>query len=440
MKTVIKNLWNRRHANAWLFIELIIVSYLAMAITDRVAVSLHDINMPLGFDIDRLVVVEIKKQPEDARGYDAAADSLDVHIRSIRDIEAMLMAREGVENLTNMYGSAMPCGSSNSFNMAKTGNLAVDTVVKAVNSFMYAPGTHFFETFGIKVVEGAPDAETLSEIPMDRENDVIITEDLAKLIAPGQPGTSVKLINKVNEETGDTTFRSVRGVVSGMRWSTLMRSYCLMFYPLEENYKDSAYNLYQIVVRLRPGTDPGAWAKKLHNEAASVSIGNLYLASATPYTAYAKATEDTYGVTNDRLMDYALAVFFVLNLMLGTIGCFWLQTRKRVGEIGVRRSFGARRGSIVRMLLSESWILASVAFIIGCLIQLQMLIGSTDVWGFTNNKAVNLADTWVNNFWQHFLIVSAITYGVIIVSVLIGTIIPAIHASRVDVTDALRDE
>ena len=57
-----------------------------------------------------------------------------------------------------------------------------------------------------------------------------------------------------------------------------------------------------------------------------------------------------------------------------------------------------------------------------------------------NNNGLNLVDNWINHFGQHFIIVSAIVYLIIIVAVIIGTLIPAVKAASVNPVDALRDE
>ncbi len=49
----------------------------------------------------------------------------------------------------------------------------------------------------------------------------------------------------------------------------------------------------------------------------------------------------------------AMAAFFLVNLCLGVIGTFWLQTRTRREEVGVMLSFGATRSDIVRLLMGE---------------------------------------------------------------------------------------
>lgn len=58
-KMIIKNLWNRRQRNVWLLAELILVSVVTWVILDPVIVLLHDNTLPLGYDADRLCLVEI---------------------------------------------------------------------------------------------------------------------------------------------------------------------------------------------------------------------------------------------------------------------------------------------------------------------------------------------------------------------------------------------
>ena len=66
-----------------------------------------------------------------------------------------------------------------------------------------------------------------------------------------------------------------------------------------------------------------------------------------------------------------MAAFFLVNLCLGVIGTFWLQTRTRREEVGVMLSFGATRSDIVRLLMGEGTVLTVVASLTGFLLYLQ---------------------------------------------------------------------
>ena len=60
--------------------------------------------------------------------------------------------------------------------------------------------------------------------------------------------------------------------------------------------------------------------------------------------------------------------------------------------------------------------------------------------GHSNNQMYNIIDTWVSHPVEHFFVISAIVYALILVCTLIGTYLPAREVSRVDPVDALRDE
>lgn len=194
-----------------------------------------------------------------------------------------------------------------------------------------------------------------------------------------------------------------------------------------------------VMVRIRPGIDMDDFLAGFRDWAKSnLRLGNYYFKSAMSYNEMMDDTLRSYNVYTERRQVYLFSTFFLLSLLLGTIGCFWLQSRKRVAEIGIRRSFGARRGDIVGMILGEAVTLATLAFLTGIAIYLQFALKLGLNEGL---RAEDLDDwSWISNFWQHFAIISLIVYAIIILCVVVGTLIPAVNASRVNVTDALRDE
>ena len=69
-------------------------------------------------------------------------------------------------------------------------------------------------------------------------------------------------------------------------------------------------------------------------------------------------------------MRMVLGIFFLFCLFLGVSGTFWMQTSNRREEIGIMKSFGATSSVIVRTLIAEGVILATVAVAIGCFLYL----------------------------------------------------------------------
>lgn len=60
---LIKNLWHRRAANIWLFVELVVVTVVTWVIIDPVVVRVPDRMLPLGYDEDRLFYISLASQP-----------------------------------------------------------------------------------------------------------------------------------------------------------------------------------------------------------------------------------------------------------------------------------------------------------------------------------------------------------------------------------------
>lgn len=161
--------------------------------------------------------------------------------------------------------------------------------------------------------------------------------------------------------------------------------------------------------------------------------------------SYESIKEDlglSQGETNELRLKTALAVFFLVNLCLGVIGTFYLQTRKRSEDAGVMRSFGATPGYIMREMLGEVWVLATLAWLVGCLAYMQYAIkeGLEIIGGFNGATLAAYMPDWTDSFMLHFTIVSLIIYVILIAVVSAGVYLPARRISRVSPVDALRDE
>ncbi len=430
LKIIFKNLWNRRSRCAWIFIELIVVTCLAWYILDPAIVSWYDASLPLGYDADRLVVVEVATLPATDPRYDSdttrvAADDMNRMLAKIKNFG-------GVENLSASKGTLN--APSVSFDQLKAG-LPCDTVVGVVNSLSFIPGQHFLETYGIRSVPGSPSVEELSARSYTDFNEAVITEDFANLYWPGENAVGKRFIRGSEE---NREYITVAGVVGNFRYQSFNRTNCAVFFFWNPTFPRDNFS---ITVRLAPGESPHDWADRFRPWAVKEMLtGNYYVKSVTPFENIIAATEYDFGITAERRTAWLLAAFFLINLVLGVLGSFYLQTRRRIGEMGVHRAFGARRGNIFGMLMGESVVLATLAFIIGDILYLQYALKAGFNNGFTNNNAYNVIDTWVTHFGEHFAVISAIVYIIIIICVVVGTWIPAARVSRISTVDSLREE
>ena len=140
-------------------------------------------------------------------------------------------------------------------------------------------------------------------------------------------------------------------------------------------------------------------------------------------------------------LQIATAVFFLINLCLGIIGTFWMQTKRRTEESGIMRTFGATKRRIMLMFLAEGWVMATVSMFIACVLYLNYVkMGFGELCISPHQPGTQPDPTWVADKPLHFLIVSALVYLIILCTVLIGIAIPTMRIIKTRITDALRDE
>ena len=132
------------------------------------------------------------------------------------------------------------------------------------------------------------------------------------------------------------------------------------------------------------------------------------------------------------------ALFFLINLCLGVIGTFWMQTKRRTEESGIMRAFGATRGRIMGMFLAEGFILTTASMFITCVLYLNYV--KTGLGELCISYSPQPDTTWVADKPLHFLIISGIVYLVILIVVSIGITIPAWNICRTKPVEALREE
>lgn len=436
-KIIFQNLWSRRKKNGWIFAELIIVSMILWVLLDVSAVYLYNKLLPLGYDADRLCVVSMTTYSEEDPIYqkeyatdDACVESMDLIMRKVKGYK-------GVENATYVFSSWQYIGAnSNQTYSFRSGNIAVDSLVKQIDVLRFHANTNFFETYGMETVEGSPSPEELSKLNFSWK-DVVITADVARRFFGDEKNAVGKQIYFQNWKK-DTIWCPVRAVLKDVHYQTYRPSYSLVFRPQD---KPELYTHCKVMIRVESGVDVDEFIKgfdEFMNK--ELSVGNYYAERIDSMKNMQRTSERSYFTINN--ITLILTLFFLINLCLGVVGTFWLQTRNRVEEMGVLRTFGATRWSIRTMLLGEGFVLSTLAVIIGCLLYLQIALHTTflgTTLGMFYDEGINMIDNWVLHFGEHFAIISLLCYVVILVTVLIGIYLPARNISNVNPIDALRD-
>lgn len=424
LRVIFKNLWNRHSRYAWLFLELVLVTIIAWQLIDRSTVLIYDRSLPMGYDIDRLVKIDVSALPEKHPSFKAEYDTEEGRINSIHAFLGKVRAFDGVEAAT--ASGAYAYMGSPQLNTAYTYDKSTDTV--SVSGQFFWTGTDFFRTIGIEPAAGTP-AEALDNVA---PGEVILTETLAKQFSPDGILPADKLYNPYAEERVKAV-----GIVKNVRCSPMRRSYSLAFVASAP----VPYDNFSCTARLKNGTDMKTFIDEFRRRAPrELTAGNYAVKAVTPYTELFSGMAMEDGITNRYRRGVALTVFFMLNLLLGVVGSFYLQTRQRTGEMGVHRAFGATRGKIRTILMGESLVLMTVAFIVGAFLYMQYGLAAGLDFGYEEPGDTSVADTWVSSFGIHFAVISAMVYVLMLVCVVAGTYFPAREASRVNPIDALRNE
>ena len=434
-KLILKNLWQRRRQNAWLFAELIIVTILTWVIVDPTVVGLYDLNSPLGYDVDRIVRVHIQTYPKEADRYDPAyedTEAIENAYNALREKASRLPMVEMSAHLNHQIDNH----STANYGLT-SGNEAIDSLIGAIYGMNVSPGEKFFTLYGIESTEGSPSAEELDG-GLLTDNDIVITESVDRAFWPDRRGLKGKrFIRGVID--GDTLYRNVVAIVKDFRYHAATQTGAVMM-QLGYRYETSKQRV-DLTLRLADGVDADKYVrdygKTIRDE---LRIGNYYVTDIMSQRDQIKAIDTREGATSRRNLHFFIAALFLINLIVGVTGCVWLQTGKRVSELGVLRSYGALKSHIIGMLMGETGVMAFIAFIIGDLIYLQYALKEGLSIGNENNASYIKADSWVYNFGEHFAIVSVIVFVIILICVAIGTYFPARHASKVEPVDALRDE
>lgn len=432
---ILKTLWARRHRNGWLLAELILVCVLSWVIFDPVIVITHDRSIPLGYDADRLCIISLDMLHPQAPGYDPqGADSA-----SLMDTYLHLMRRvrqyPDVALSTALMGFAYPNSTGNA---NSAGRAEGDTTRAGKVSYMmveFLPHTQFFETYGFRPGKGMTPAE-LSDYAYG-ETDLVLAENTMEALFHSDDPQGKRLWEY--DET-DTTYIDVVGAVGTLKYYADEPPTPLVFMPMHTIEVDEYIpSDARILVRVKDGVSMDRF---LHDfrpwMLQNLRAGNLYARDVQTY----ENLIDSYNAMSSTPIyrrNLMMAVFFLVNLCLGVVGTFWLQTRTRREEVGVQLSFGATPRRIVRQLLGEGAVLTTLATLVGCFIYLQYALSE----GLSNGRGTwrqHVEQYWTDSFAQHFLIVSLIVYVILLVVVLLGVYIPARKISRIPPTEALRDE
>ena len=435
MKQILNNLWSQRAQNVWLLAELVLVCFVAWKQLDPIAVRMYYKSLPKGFDSERLVVAQTSIT--DIRWFEG--DNADrVLDQKTRILKQKLQASDEVEQvciLSQLYGLLAPRNMF-SHSVDNEGDLYAygdDTVHVYEN--LYLKNEHFFETYGIHAAEGSPSVEELSKL----DHGIVISRSLAeRLFGSAQAAIGKEITHSIFIEEEWVTSYRICGVVEDVHVSEISFDTWQRYVPTTDN--PLRYVHSQLLIRLKPDVNVRRFVEEQNFRLRQFTTDGLAIVSFTPYEDLTTSKNQFASpmLSYDFNLAVTTALFFLINLCLGVIGTFWMQTKRRTEESGIMRAFGATSGRIMGMFLAEGFILTTVSMFITCVLYLNYV--KTGLGELCISYSPQPDPTWVADKPLHFLIISGIVYLVILIVVSIGIAIPAWNICRTKPVEALREE
>ena len=418
----------RRSTSRWLSLELILVTFTLWWAFDPVIVTNYVTHLPLGYDVDRMVKLDVAILTEGI-AVNELSNEEERLLQKVQEMDEVELAYRAHNNPMGYNTITMP-----GFFFNDKGD-SIQT-----QRYGFIQDSKMFEVYGIhSLTPSVPDSELTHDC--EWEKTVIFTRSLAMGLfgTIDVAGRNVLGMKYGWDEASRTMgwhkeYFHIRAVVEDVRYQTYDRNYATLFYCAS-----GADSGIPIILRLREGVNAERFVQEHQKEILNeMETEHGYIRS---IQTASEAKDKQYGsIVLERLTrrNLLIAAFFATNMAFGVLGTLLMYMRQRREEAGVRRAFGAKRWNIFWGFIREAWLLTTICVIIGCISYFQFATAKRLFDGFTSrNPAVRL---WFDDFGTHFLVVSLIVYLIILCAVLLGTVIPAWRICRSEITASLREE
>jgi putative ABC transport system permease protein len=360
-----------------------------------------------GFRPDHLLTARI---PLDGPYRDSTQARL-LQERLLTDIRAM----PGIEHAS--FVDFAPLSGVNNFNDIL---LEGGDPTKGINVGTVMVGANYLEAMGIPLLSGRDigpnDVRTASPI-------VIVNRTLAEKLFPRENPIGKRVL--FTWEGGkNPTWRTIVGLYGDVRHDGLDSEKNPQRMELAVPIAQLPFTMGELGLVVRSQTDPQTLVPTLRRTINAVAP-SLPLFEVHTMTSLIDRTSD---VVLGRILASVLAVFGAIAILLAALGLYGVisySVTTRTFEIGVRSALGADRAAVVRMIMGQGGRLVVAGLVAG-------LVGA-------------ILAAWVMRSLLHGVsptdpMVLGATVAVLILVGALGSLLPALRASRIEPTEALRSQ
>ena len=431
---IIKQIWNQRRMNSWIFIEVIIAGFFLWTVIDPMYVLMTNHFEPKGYEEDGRYVLQLGAYGQSHGKRDTTVTNEQRKEAFLR-IAQMVKDQPEVDSYYICLNRSLPNEGSWSGGQLypDTASIAEKKYVHTQRFYFYnSEGSDMFRTLGIK------DANTGKEMKVsDKGTGWYVSEEFAKKMY----GTTQAVGKKIFFRKGAPVV--IDGVFKDIKTRDFEASYPLTIQG-SNDFRVSEYihRNTLIIFRLKEGVNFHRFYERFQKEVAPhMSQGNYYFKEIKSFADVREELGIFMGVYNKFHLKGSLAIFALLCIFLGMVGTFWIRCNARRQEIGLMRSMGATEARVKKQFLAEAALLVTAAFVFSLILVVNFIVMADGMSQQTvsGETSFALVSEWLSPGVQ-FAMVSLITYLALLIIALVGTLIPVRRAVKVLPADALRDE
>jgi putative ABC transport system permease protein len=270
-------------------------------------------------------------------------------------------------------------------------------------------GPGYFQTLKTAVLEGREftDHDLPGNMPV-----IVISREMAKRFWPAQSAIG-KRIRRLSPS--DRNWRTIVGVVEDLKDSSVTTAPGLTFYV---PFTQASISSFYLVIRT--AVNPAQIVSELRSKIQEIDKDIPLYQEATAEELFLDS------LSRPRFGAYLLACFAVLGLVISLIGVYGIisySTSQRTNEIGVRMAIGAKRRSVLTLILQQSLKLTVWGILFGGLMAIVVERALSSMWYGHTNFSIYFATTVV-----------------LTITALLSSLVPALRATRINPAAAIRYE
>ena len=436
IKTIFKQIWNQRKMNLWIFLELLAVSFFLWLVLDPVYVLNVNKQTKRGYESEGRYVLDLSRYSKGHGDYDTT-ETMTLQKEALMRI-ARIVRNQPEVKCTSISGSnAFPNGGGfyGHHFYADSTQAAMEKGAYAQWTMNYAEdGSQFFQTYGMKDARNGQELIVPPGIA-DPPRCYISAELARKLFG------TVEVVGKKMFIGGKDISEEIAGVFEDYKHRDYNQPLPFVVRFKKDLVPTFGFLEYDVVLCLKEGVNTEAFEARCMKEVApQLKQGNYYLNKLRTFEEVGENLAKSQGIHVKLNTQFALAAFALLCIFLGTLGTFWVRCDDRRQDIGVMRSLGASKTTIIRQFFVETGLLVTLAFVCTLPLLMHYVHESGMYYATITDEPKDSLTVWWLETVPHFCMVSLLTYAILLLIALLGTYIPVSRAAKVLPADALRDE